>query len=831
MNFGLTRLAPFTAHSSGATTFRGALVGILVASLLIVEAAAAGDSGPRSKVQNPKSSSGAAVIVVPRGSSAQRQSSAYLLQSYLERSLGYKFPIVDRPGDSLNFHVGRSTYVDSLKLLDGLDDDGFVLKLVDDQNYLIVGPTEWGTEFGVVTFLEDIVGVRWLFPGELGIDIPAKKMLALNREPIRQQPAFYSRRITGLEAPPQDEWLRRMRVHSRIEFHHNLKQLFPPSIYARTHPEFYALVGGKRRIPKNDGEYDWQPDLSAPGIVDEAAKRIIAQFRAHPEQTSYSLGINDSIDFDDSRLAGKPAPPRNFLNLRSVSDEYYAWCNAVIERVLREYPDKWFGCLAYNNVIEPPSFKLHPRLIPYICYDRLKWLDPAERTQGERLQERWQQAANQIGWYDYVYGAPYMLPRLYPHEMARYLRYAREHGVVAQKAEGYPIWADGPKLWVYLKLWWNPDLDVDALINEWCERCVGKDAAPLLHEYCDIWERFWTKTLPPTDWFRTPGQYQPFYRTKYMDYVDESDVRRSRQLLEECAAKAQTPTQRERARFLLSIFSYYEASVLSYRGSLPQTQPLIRSSDDAIAALNDAVERMTLAERRIEYLDNYKRHPILSITLDETAYRDFDGREWSRTTLWRVFDAARNDRGIHDRLVDLRKSPTRRIAENATRMLNALDAPRGRVVSVNSSFEDGRAPWLLWVDPGKGALRIVNDFGHDGKSSVLCEGVVVGGPNQEINVTPGRYLARCQIYADDNCPPGAYVGLVAVLRGADNQNLPTPDTIIRPVPGKWTEAACALDVPRDPFWGTTVTHVLLIANVRNCPGGKIWIDELSLERQ
>ena len=44
----------------------------------------------------------------------------------------------------------------------------------------------------------------------------------------------------------------------------------------------------------------------------------------------------------------------NYLGIRDVSDDYYAWCNAVAERVLEVFPDKWFGCLAYNNVAEPP---------------------------------------------------------------------------------------------------------------------------------------------------------------------------------------------------------------------------------------------------------------------------------------------------------------------------------------------------------------------------------------------------------------------------------------------------------------------------------------------
>ncbi|HCU33987.1 MAG TPA: hypothetical protein DGT21_00660, partial [Armatimonadetes bacterium] len=61
----------------------------------------------------------------------------------------------------------------------------------------------------------------------------------------------------------------------------------------------------------------------------------------------------------------------------------------------------------------------------------------------------------------------------------------------AHYAEIYPNWGEGPKPYIHLKLWWNPDRDVDALLDEWYVRCVGPDAAASLKQYYAIWERFW----------------------------------------------------------------------------------------------------------------------------------------------------------------------------------------------------------------------------------------------------------------------------------------------------------------------------------------------------
>ena len=40
------------------------------------------------------------------------------------------------------------------------------------------------------------------------------------------------------------------------------------------------------------------------------------------------------------------------------------------------------------------------------------------------------------------------------------------------------------KMWLYAKLLWNPDQDVDALIAKWCDAAYGK-GAPFVKEYVD----------------------------------------------------------------------------------------------------------------------------------------------------------------------------------------------------------------------------------------------------------------------------------------------------------------------------------------------------------
>ena len=103
----------------------------------------------------------------------------------------------------------------------------------------------------------------------------------------------------------------------------------------------------------------------------------------------------------------------NSIGMVDMSDIYYAWVNEVVTRVLEVYPDKWFGVLAYYDVMDPPSFPLHPRVIPLITKDRMAWIDDDVRAAGHKQMDAWNAVAAQVAWYDYMYGgAHYIVPRI-----------------------------------------------------------------------------------------------------------------------------------------------------------------------------------------------------------------------------------------------------------------------------------------------------------------------------------------------------------------------------------------------------------------------------------
>ena len=772
-----------------------------------------------------------AIIIVPADAPEQRQDSAALLQQYVKQSSGAELPIAAKPSGGLAIHLGRSAFVDQhVPDLAKLDDDGYVIQSVGADGLILAGPTEWGTEFAVDEFLERYVGVRWLLPGKDGTDVPMQQTIEVPAVNLRQEPVYFSRLLSGLRGSVQGDWARRNRMHGRVSFHHNLLHLFPPSKYFATHPEFFPIVNGERYQPTSDDDPHWQPNFSDPGIVAEAVKNIKQYFKDHPEATSYSLGINDGRGYDESPASlARETGTENFLGIRDVSDSYYRWANDVVTEVLKEYPDKWFGCLAYSNVVEPPEhIKVHPRIIPYMTYDRMKWIKPELRAQGEQLTREWHAQSPTLGWYDYAYGSPYCVPRVYFHQMAAYLRFGAANGVKAHYAEIYPNWGEGPKPYLYLKLQWNPNADVDALLQDWYARCGGEAAAPMLAEYYQIWENFWTKTAPQAAWWTDRAQYLSFANPAYLADVDEQDIRRSRQLLDEALAKADTPERKGRVGLLRDAFAYYEASALAYRSKVDQRGPVTNEAE-ALALLDTSAERMGMAAKRMELIQQWQDDPVLVHPLDYSRYGALNGGDWGGDLIWQVYDWVAKSQKVKAKIEALAHDPSPVVARQAQTLLD-VESGEGKLVSENLDLEQGFPPWNAWVKFSTGKMLHDDQHALSGKYSILCDAMRRGGPNQIVKVTPGRYVALGHVYAPEGQGAVGTVTMAATMRGEDGVNMPGPQTTVIPVPGVWITVASSVDGPEE-IGGKQVTNILLVAVVDGFQdGAKVWLDDIGLYR-
>lgn len=779
----------------------------------------------------------AAVIVLAEDASEQLAEAVGEMQALIERSTGARLELADEaPAGMAAIHVGRTPAVEALGLdLGDLDGDGFVIGFPAPDTMYILGPTDWGTEFGVYEFLERYAGVRWVMPGSAGTHVPVHESIVIPAEPVREEPAFFSRKYFGFRLPEQELWARRNRLHSRIEFHHNLYRLFPTSDVTE-HPEFFPIRNGERFFPEPANHFHgWQPCFTAPGIFEVAIERINRYFDEHPEEESYSLGVTDSSGHCQCENCVALDPGRkNVIGRDHLTDRYLTWANAVVEGVLEKHPDKWFGFLAYSEVFEPPDrVAPHPRLIPYVTYDRMKWIDPQIRADGQAVTQRWSAMLPTVGWYDYIYGASYLVPRVYFHQMADYYRFANENGVRCLVAEAYPNFAEGPKLWVSLKLQWDPTHDVDALLDEWYEAAVGPEAAPFVRDYYAHWEDFWTRRILDSAWWTPAGQYLRFNLPTYLEDVSLDEIAQSRAWLESAVAAAPTDEHRARAALLLRGFEYYEASAIAY----PRKQgvpPAQATEAEALAVLDGMLERAQMAAKRRRLAgEEFVGDPFLHHCMDIDRYPAISGQDWAAGDLWTLFDWAGRSEAVRTRIAQIAETgEPEGLRIHAATLLLAL-SPGEAAMNANPSFEDGpgtpAAGWTQWLQDGVGTLALSEEAAHSGQWGLLGTGIQYGGPMQTFPFEPGRYCLIARMMVPEGQPEGGFVDLSLQPVGEGNRNLPQGGSAsITPVPGVWHTVATVMDVRQPPAGALTIRAGVW---ARNFPAGKrIYFDDLQLIR-
>jgi len=495
---------------------------------------------------------------------------AITLQKYIHKSTGAKLPFSNEVSSDKHPVLIHLTIQDNTKNEFSIASlryaDGFYIDISSPNHIWIKGYSAIGAEYGVYEFLERFLGVRWLFPGELGEHIPKQKTLTIQGQNIKQFPAFVSRQMSGLYGKECYKWAKIHRSHGVIRFHHNLHKIFPIDPYVKTHPHLFPQKEGKPDVQY--ARAGWQPCFQEKETISIAVQHIESFFEKNPTIHSFSLGTNDGVDITSGYCSADiDLKGLNDWGYPDASDVYYQWTNIVAQKVLERYPNKIFGTLAYMEVAMPPkSISLNHQIIPFLTEDRLRWVKPSYEAKAKKWVTDWTKKAKYIGFYDYLYGTPYVLPRVYFHHMADVYQFAHKKGVIAVYAEAYPNWGEGPKYYLAFKLLWNPSLNVDKILEDWYISCVGTQAAPYLARYFNLWEMFWTNNIQDIPWFFNKSMYMAFWSPSYLDHVEYKAIKTSRALLEKTLALCETDIQKKRAKLFLNAFEYYEATAISYWG-------------------------------------------------------------------------------------------------------------------------------------------------------------------------------------------------------------------------------------------------------------------------
>lgn len=793
-----------------------------------------------------------ATIVVAPDASAQIQQAAQTLQQYVQQCSGATLPIAFAPSDGATIYIGQSDATKSAGIdTKGFDQDGFLLQAIDEKSYCIIGGNDWGTEFGVYDFLERYLGVRWLMPTDLGTDVPHHITIDIPATKVVQQPTYISRELSPVYITSDSDlgkWGRFNRARGRISFSHNLLHIFPVSKFGKTHPEFYPMINGKRYIPNDDkDELNWQPNFSAPGIVDAAVEQIEKYFQENLGETTFSLGMNDSNGWDQSAASKARRNGKiNYLGLEHVSDDCFTWANAVVAKVLLKYPDKWFGTLAYRALAEPPTkVTVNPHIIPFITYDRMHWEDSEAREFGHQLTERWEKVSPVLGWYDYIYGASYLVPRFYPHQMQQYFSWGAAHHVKYSYAELYPNWGEGPKPWIATKLLWNPNQNVDDLLNDWYVHFAGAKAAPKLKDYYAIWEKFWTVDISKSKWNVIAGQTLPFYDPSYLLDVPESYITQSDADMQAASRLADTPQRKARVAKLNAMWEFYKNSILTYQGMNLASATAPQSEALTLALIDKAEKGMSQIDKRQKLLTSLQNDPLFAENIKGiSAYPAIFGQNWGSGSplLWRALPWVKKSSAVKERLLNLTKNLDSAIGQQANQILQAADG-KFSLISSNPSFEDGEKGWTTWdkadqpIDPAegefhKGTWGISAIQKRSDTRSFLVKGVGRGALLQHVPYQPGTYFATAHCYVPQDSKK-ASVKLTLQAYGpkgellGDKFTLPTGSIPLQA--GVWADITIPFTLPQTNAEKAASVRIMVELNHFD-PNDEIYLDDVGIYR-
>ena len=495
---------------------------------------------------------------------------ALIMNDYIEASSGAVLP-VNKSGNTAVVKLVIAPKQHS-------DIEEFSFTFPDKNTVVISGGSENGLKFGVYRFLEKYLGLRRLFPGKLGEHLPINKTISIPEKPYTDKPAYLSRYLGSGAYTAQTreyyDWVRSLGSNNpRIYMGHYLFALLPQEKYGKTNPEFYPEFNGKRVVPQPGQRTFWQPCFTAPGVAEAAAENAIKRLdngfkndlggvniaNDDPRRRTVSVGVNDAGGYCTcTRCNQVNGNSVNYAGLQSKSASYVAFINKVANIVTAKYPDCRIPFLAYAAVAEIPAGtgKLNKRLVPELDYDSMYTADPVLRDNFRRVFKAWSNSVEELALGDYVYGQPFVLPRVNFSTCSEQIIWSYENGARHYYGECYPgdEWVEGPKVYLIIKLLWNPALDKEALLKEWYECCVGKKAAPYMQQYFENLEKFWTKDVVKTAWFQEKRVYPSFGKTDYLEAYTPEALYKNEELLKKCVALAETPQQKARAEYFYKLF-------------------------------------------------------------------------------------------------------------------------------------------------------------------------------------------------------------------------------------------------------------------------------------
>lgn len=349
-----------------------------------------------------------------------------------------------------------------------------------------------------------MLGARWYMPGEIGEVVLERKDIILpeiNKTVIPdfelRHPYQYGKRFSCRNTE-EILWQLRMGFCNAPDIFdvgyiaHGLNYVtgmhdlaFHPGATPKP-AEYFSLRHGKRDV--SDKKHNGEQCLSYEPLIEENveyARAICDVFNAPMVSVMPADGYTTLCECDFCK--GKATPERGWNGM--LSDYVWGYANRVAEEVFKTHPDKKIVSMAYTTYQLPPEKlkRFSPNMVVCIAQGRCNFTQNPDSWEKFVLYRKGflskfpaDMKGKKLCQYEYyryaVPGKPYAhLPAFFPRAISKDLKALKgiSYGDYIEVYRGGSIGVTHLNLYVTGRCWWNADLDVEELLDEYYVNFYG----------------------------------------------------------------------------------------------------------------------------------------------------------------------------------------------------------------------------------------------------------------------------------------------------------------------------------------------------------------------
>ena len=480
------------------------------------------------------------------------------LQTYIKRVTGAELPVVTEDGitiDDKAIILGDTELTQAIKPMKAEDikEDGFRF-FSDGTHFIIFGEDSRGTLYGVYTFLEDYAGVRWFTP-KLE-KVPENKNLIIDANTdILIEPSFAIRR----NSPAYTDDKFRARNKTNVSFWNEaesyggaltyvlwdvtLDKLVPDSLFAE-HPEYFAMNPDGTRTTDH-------VCLSHPDVLPIAIENARKYMRECARATSDHIHIGQK---DNSNYCHCETCTALYEKYGAISAPTLIFTNNFADALDEEFPNFTFTFYAYGETERPPkdlTLRCNDNVVPVLCElhhacrshtlgtcgavddnqhpnEFLNLYGGSEDYIAQDFKD-WTLIADRTYIYDYTINFLYSAQFFSNFEtMQSTMKYMHDIGItgyVYNCGDGHYAAFNDLRNYLYAKLQWDVNADVEYMMMDFMSFYYGEEAAPYIKEILDIYAGQIKATAHAFDfdWHYQSGYY-PISKISKLDSLWEKAI-------------------------------------------------------------------------------------------------------------------------------------------------------------------------------------------------------------------------------------------------------------------------------------------------------------------